>query len=74
VSTERLPRKRVAVGRRDGQPRARLAARATQYLIVGAAGDVARFADLGWVKEARPGPILTDDLFDTLRLLRPDAL
>lgn len=53
---------------------ARLAARATQYLVVGAAGDVARFADLGWVEEARPGPILTDDLFDTLRLLRPDAL
>ena len=52
----------------------RLAARAAQYLVVGAAADVARFADLGWAKEARPGPVLTDDFFDTLRLLRPDAL
>jgi SAM-dependent methyltransferase len=52
----------------------RLAAKATQYVVVGEAGDVARFADLGWVNQPRSGPVLTDDFFDTLRLLRPDAL
>ena len=58
----------------DPASEARLAAKATQYVVVGAAADVSRFADLGWVRQPRSGPVLTDDFFDTLRLLRPDAL
>lgn len=53
---------------------ASLAAKATEYVIVGAPADVARFSDIGWVTQTQPGPILTDDFFDTLRLLRPDSL
>jgi hypothetical protein len=42
-------------------------------VIIGAAQAVARFDDRGW-RTPPPGPVLTDDFFDTLRLLRPDAL
>jgi SAM-dependent methyltransferase len=52
---------------------ARLDAKGSEWVIIGAAVDVARFDSRGW-KLPPLGPVLTDDFFDTLRLLRSDAL
>jgi hypothetical protein len=46
-----------------------LAARPSSWVVVGRLRDAARFAAKGW-SEPFPGPILTDDFSDILRLLR----
>jgi hypothetical protein len=42
------------------------------YLLVGRSEDIDRFTARGWV-HADPGPVLTDDSFDLLRFLHPNA-
>jgi hypothetical protein len=48
---------------------AQIAAYASEWVVVGAPSDVQRFASRGW-RPARPGPVLTDDFSDLLRVLR----
>lgn len=47
----------------------RLAAKPSTWLVVGSAHDVARFEAADWTAPG-PGPVLTDDYSDVLRLLR----
>jgi SAM-dependent methyltransferase len=51
--------------------RERFAARGSIWVVVGERQVVRRFEARGW-SEPTPGPILTDDFFDVLRLLRSD--